>query len=225
MRRVLSRWALLPVAAVLAVAVAAFASAGTNYTSLPVNVTCTSTGQVCDPTYQLPITTSSQLDLEFTSATTSCASFSVDFLVDGATVFTSSVLAPGISTGTFVAGPLTAGTHTVGVRATGVTGGCDTGTLQAWSGRLGVTYSSAAVPPPPPPPPTPTPTPALSAPTSTLQCLDGGWRTFTALRFENQGACVRYLVSHGHGWSRPEHESDDGHGHRGEASRPERGDR
>jgi hypothetical protein len=197
MNRSIARLAILAGGVGAALAVAAFASAVTTYTSYPVVVSCTSTGQVCDPAFQKTATTASQLDLEFTSDSQSCASFSVDFLVDGAVVFSSAVLGPGASTGTFVAGPVTAGGHTVAARATGVTGGCDDGTLHSWSGRLTVSTNDDPTPTPTPtPPPDPQPAPG-TGPTSILQCMWGGWQDFSDLGFKNQGDCVSYVVTGG----------------------------
>ena len=48
--------------------------------------------------------------------------------------------------------------------------------------------------PPPPPDPTPPPDPA---PTSKGECKNGGYRTFTALAFRNQGDCVSFVATEG----------------------------
>ena len=47
----------------------------------------------------------------------------------------------------------------------------------------------AQTPPPPPPPPPQT------LPTSTSQCLNGGWQTFKV--FKNQGDCVSFVATKG----------------------------
>jgi hypothetical protein len=168
-------------ALLLAVGVADAVSIITEY---PVAVTCTSTGQACDQTYQKTVTTSSQLKLEFQSAFDGCASFGVGFYVDGTLVFSSPALGLLESTGTFDAGPATPGSHALEVRATGVAGGCDDGTLHSWGGRFTVSTNDDSTSPTPPP----------AAPTSPDQCKKGGWRSFTALAFKNQGQCVSFVV-------------------------------
>lgn len=51
---------------------------------------------------------------------------------------------------------------------------------------------------------TPTPTPAIGgAPTSTEDCKNDGWRTFTNPRFKNQGDCVSYVASEGRAGGNP----------------------
>jgi hypothetical protein len=48
-----------------------------------------------------------------------------------------------------------------------------------------------------------TPTAAAGAPTSTDQCMNGGWRSFTNPRFKNQGDCVSYVASRGRAGGNP----------------------
>jgi hypothetical protein len=206
MRRTSIRVAAVAVAAGAVLLLAGLASAVTISTDTPFAVTCTSTGQQCSPAYQQTVTTSSRLDLEFTSVFSGCADFSVTFSVDGKLVFTSGLLTPGASTGTFVAGPVAPGPHTLAVQATGTTSGCDTGTLTAWGGRFAVTTNDDPATPTPTVAPPPLPPPV--GPTSAGQCKKGGWATFVNPRFRNQGACVSYV----------EHLRDHrGEGHRGGA--------
>lgn len=55
-----------------------------------------------------------------------------------------------------------------------------------------------------PPVSTATPTPAIGGtPTSTDQCKNDGWRTFTNPRFKNQGDCVSYVASGGRAGGNP----------------------
>jgi hypothetical protein len=165
-------------------------------TDNPVAVTCTSTGQACDQAFQKSVTTSSTLTLEFQSAWDGCANFSVEFYIDGAKLFSSPALAPFASTGTIDAGPVAFGSHALEVRAIGVIGGCDSGTLSAWAGRFTAATTDDSPPPsPPPPPPATPPPPSESAtPTSVEQCMKGGWKSFTAPAFKNQGQCVAFVV-------------------------------
>lgn len=59
----------------------------------------------------------------------------------GGSIFTSDPLGPGDST--FIAYPPQApGSHNVTVQATGILGGCNTGTLSTWAGTLVVTTSA-----------------------------------------------------------------------------------
>lgn len=168
--------------------------AATNSTNTPVAVSCSSTGQSCDGTFRQTVTTNSLLVLEFESAWNSCASFSVSFYVDGGLVYSSPVLGPSERTGAVDAGPVASGSHQLEVRATGVTGGCDDGTLHSWGGRFLVTTGDAvpATPQPTPATPEPEPTP-LASPTSPDQCMKGGWKSFTAPAFKNQGQCISYV--------------------------------
>ncbi len=179
MRRTSIRIAILTLSAGAVLLLAGLASAVTTYTDYPVTVTCSSTGQLCSPAYQQTVTTSSRLDLQFTSASTGCANFSVTFFVDGAAVFTFGVLTPGATTGMFVAGPVASGPHVLAVQATGTIGGCDTGTLTGWGGRfLVATNNDPATP---------------AAPASPEQCKKGGWATFASPSFKNQGDCVSHV--------------------------------
>lgn len=184
------RFLLSPILAASLGIAAAFAFTGTGkavttITDTPFEVTCTSSGQVCDHTYQQNVVTSSLLTLAFESAWDGCASFSVSFYVDGGLVYSSAPLAPFQSTPTVDAGPVAAGAHLVEVRATGVTGGdCDDGTLRSWAGRLTVTTNDDPVAEPPQPPATPS---------SPEQCKRGGWQTFADPAFKNQGQCVSFV--------------------------------
>jgi hypothetical protein len=177
------------------------AAAATNVSNTPVSVTCTSTGQACDTAFQQTVTTTSTLRIEFESAFEGCGSFSVSFFVDGSLVHTSAVLGPFQRTGEFDAGPVSTGQHTVAVRATGVPGGCNTGTLTSWAGRLFITTNDDPPPPPTPDPseepvpdPGPDPNPeGGSGPASKGDCKNGGWKTFSSPSFKNQGQCVAFV--------------------------------
>ena len=172
--------------------------AATNSTSTPVAVPCSSMGQSCDGTFRQTVTTNSLLVLEFESAWNSCANFSVSFYVDGGLVYSSPVLAPFERTGPVDAGPVASGSHQLEVRATGVTGGCDDGTLHSWGGRFLVTTGDAVPATPEPTPSDPDPVPPaeptpLASPSSPDPCTKGGWKSFTAPAFKNQGQCMSYV--------------------------------
>ena len=109
-------------------------------TTYALAITCTSTGEVCDPTVTIPITSQGVAQMTFTASPAHCSSIVAAIGLDGS-IFTSDPLAPGGST--FVAfPPVSAGAHTVTVQATGIVGGCNTGTLASWSGTLVVTTSA-----------------------------------------------------------------------------------
>ena len=98
-------------------------------------VTCTSTGQVCDPAHTLDVCFPGGAE-SFVNYTTPnhCSDISVQFFVDGGAVSgLIGPLGPNESTGPVSLGVLT-GTHSIGIQATGHVSGCNTGTLQSWSG-------------------------------------------------------------------------------------------
>ncbi|MGE0599583.1 MAG: hypothetical protein AB7J35_05925 [Dehalococcoidia bacterium] len=175
-----------------------FASAANTGTSIPFSVTCTSTGQDCDQFYSQSVTTSSVLILEFQSDYRECGDYSVTFVVDGVTVYTSPVLVPFGTTGPIDLGPVSYGPHEIQVHATGVVGGCNTGTLTSWAGRLN--FNSTDDPPPdptppqddPPAPPADNPTPPgdTEGGIAPGDCKHDGWRAFETRVFRNQGDCV-----------------------------------
>ncbi len=109
-------------------------------TTYSIDITCTSTGEVCDPTFTTAITTDGIAQIQFTAGSSNCTSISVAIGLDGS-IFISDPLAPGDSAFNPWS-PVAAGTHTVTVQATGV--GCSTGTLSGWAGTLVVTTSAPA---------------------------------------------------------------------------------
>ena len=109
-------------------------------TTYAIDITCTSTGEVCDPTFTTTITSDGIAQIEFTSGSSNCTSISVAIGLDGS-IFISDPLAPGDSAFNPFS-PVAAGTHTVTAQATGI--GCSTGTLGGWSGTLVVTTSASA---------------------------------------------------------------------------------
>lgn len=146
-------------------------------TTYPINITCTGSGEVCDPIFTTSIVSNNVAQAQFTASLTNCGDIVVEIGLDGS-FFTSDPLAPGQSTSiTFQ--PVTAGTHEVTVQATGVEGGCNTGTLASWGGTLVVTTSMPF------------------GPINRGQCQNGGWMRFTTPTFSSQGACVRYASSAG----------------------------
>jgi hypothetical protein len=45
----------------------------------------------------------------------------------------------------------------------------------------------------------------VGAPTTSAQCMNGGWRNFTNPRFKNQGDCVSFVASQGRAKGNPEY--------------------
>ena len=114
-------------------------------------VTCTSTGQLCDPPFLVPVETGSVLQVQYAVRSTHCASVRVHLFVDGALEATSDFLGwPGapapfsdlaLDTGLVDLGPVPPGAHVVGVQAEGQVGGCNVGQLPDWGGSLRVVTS------------------------------------------------------------------------------------
>jgi len=109
-------------------------------TTYSIDIACTSTGEVCDPTFSTTITTDQIAQIQFTAGSSNCTSISVAIGLDGS-IFISDPLAPG-DTAFNPWSPVAPGAHTVTVQATGV--GCSAGTLTGWSGTLLVTTSAPA---------------------------------------------------------------------------------
>jgi hypothetical protein len=105
-------------------------------TSETFTVQCTSQGQTCTPTHDIVIGFSGTgaSSVEFQASPAHCSDILVQFFVDGTAVSAQiGPLGPGQGTGSVSLGVL-AGSHTVGIQATGILGGCNTGTLAAWGG-------------------------------------------------------------------------------------------
>ena len=109
-----------------------------------IDVTCTSTGQLCTPAYMAPITLASpaQLTVDFVLSPTLCSNAQVYIFLDGALQSTSAFLPPGGDTGPINLGTSSAGTHTVSVQAEGEVGGCNTGSLASWGGALSISETT-----------------------------------------------------------------------------------
>jgi uncharacterized protein (TIGR03437 family) len=115
-----------------------------------ISVTCTSTGQLCTPSYSTVINVPQPgvLNLTYTTPSDPCATWRVHFYADGVQLGTSGFLPPGVMTGP-IPDNVTAGNHTIMLQAEGQAGGCDTGTLAAWGGTLSILLPNQqpAVPP------------------------------------------------------------------------------
>lgn len=105
-------------------------------------VTCTSNGQVCSPLYSTAIVVqqTSNLQVEYVTAATHCASGRYSFFVDGVLKMTTPVLGfPSVRSGTLDLGAVGTGTHTLSAQAEGVLGGCNVGRVESWGGTLLIT--------------------------------------------------------------------------------------
>jgi hypothetical protein len=133
------------------VALLTSAGAGAQTTSAPISVVCTSSGQLCSPTFTTPVTTTGLLEVAVTMGAGGCSDVAAHLLVDNVELAVTPFLAPGQTSTTFTLGPVSPGTHTLGVQGEGRVGGCNVGFLQSWGGSVQITVDApAAVPVPAP---------------------------------------------------------------------------
>lgn len=125
------------------------ASAQAQTRNIAVVVICTSSGEVCSPSFATTFTppAAGPANLSFTASTSGCSNAQVAFTVDGTLVGTTAFLAPG-QTGLVTTGSLSATSHTVALQATGEVGGCNSGTLGSWGGTLTVPAALSSTPAP-----------------------------------------------------------------------------
>lgn len=110
-------------------------------TAFDVDVTCTSTGQLCSPAFTTSVDTLGVLKAEFTASVLACSDARYLFYVDGVLQQTSGFIGALESTGLIDLGPVSAGAHDISVQAEGRPGGCNTSGVSAWLGVLTVTAS------------------------------------------------------------------------------------
>ena len=176
-RQARARWSFLGVVAALALAALALAPAAladdqASRHDVRVGACEVATQQLCTPpaSIEIDVETRSVLLVEFVPSASGCAPLIAHLLLDGIERFESPPLDPGQSSGLQDLGDVVPGHHVIGVQAQGVLGGCNTGTLGAWSGTATVVLSSTLfATPAPSPSATPVPSPsATPLPTSTL---------------------------------------------------------
>lgn len=120
------------------------------YTTGQFVVACTSTGQVCSPAKLLTLTPSRRGTLRTVRYTTSalhCSALVLQVVRGGRVLATSHRIEAGDQTETFstqIAVPR--GASTIGFRAKGFAGGCNTGRVGSWGGRITVTVRLASRP-------------------------------------------------------------------------------
>ena len=119
-------------------------TAGAQSSSVPVSVTCTSSGQLCTPVFTTPVTTGGLLQVSYTASAGHCSNVAAHFLVDGVELAVTPFLAPGQTSATFTLSPVSAGAHTLGVQGEGTVGGCNSGTLGAWGGSVQITVNAVS---------------------------------------------------------------------------------
>ncbi len=142
-------------------AVAGFAWMGSGVavaqpSSTPVLINCTSMGQLCTPPFTAPLTTTTgYVSVSFQASPLGCTEVSIHFQIDGIELAVSPFLAPGVTSATYLLGPIAQGSHVLGLQAEGRLGGCNTGNLGSWAGiatgdanALPSAASAAAIPAP-----------------------------------------------------------------------------
>ena len=111
-------------------------------------VTCTSTGQLCDPAFSVSGEIGSVLQVQYFVRSTHCSSLRVHLFVDGTLKVTTGFLGwPGapspfaelpLDTGLVDLGPVSPGAHLISVQAEGQVSGCNVGKPLSWGGSLKV---------------------------------------------------------------------------------------
>ena len=111
--------------------------------SVPISVSCTSSGQLCTPIFTTPVTTGGLLQVSYTASVGHCSPVAAHFLVDGVELAVTPFLNAGETSATFTLSPVSAGSHTLGVQGEGTVGGCNTGALANWGGSVQITVNAA----------------------------------------------------------------------------------
>ena len=138
----------------LIVAVFTTAPAQAQTTVVPININCTSVGQLCSPPFTTPVTTSGLLQVTYTASAGHCSNISAHFLVDGVQLAVTPFLTPGQTSATYTLSPVSPGSHTLGVQGEGQVGGCNVGSVANWGGSVQIAVNApvAAVAAPVPAP-------------------------------------------------------------------------
>lgn len=119
----------------------------------PFSVNCTSSGQLCSPTFDVAFTTNGLLQVSYTASAGHCSDVRVHFLVDGVELGATGFLAPGASSGVLTLSPVSPGSHTLSLQGEGQVGGCNVGSVANWGGTAQITVDQTfaqAVPVPAP---------------------------------------------------------------------------
>ena len=102
-----------------------------------VRVACTSSGQLCNPKYDINLTTTvaTPLRLDYQVPSGNCSSINVDVYIDNTLSGSTGWIGRGSGnmSGTFTIPSVAPGAHTISLQATGRRGGCNVGRLHSWS--------------------------------------------------------------------------------------------
>jgi hypothetical protein len=130
----------------VAIVIALFGASVANgqVSSVPISISCTSSGQLCTPIFTTPVATSGTLQVSYTASAGHCSNVAAHFLVDGVELAVTPFLTPGQTSATFALSPVSPGSHTLGVQGEGTISGCNVGALGAWGGSVQITASAAA---------------------------------------------------------------------------------
>lgn len=113
----------------------------TTIINLPVENCAQPLSQLCSPPYSTAVNVAQTgpITVDFAASSGHCSNIQVSVFLDGVLVTTSAFLGPGQSTGPITMLAVSAGSHTIALQANGEIGGCNTGTLAAWTGTLAIT--------------------------------------------------------------------------------------
>lgn len=114
-------------------------------------VTCDNSGQLCSPIFFTSVTVEapSLLEVQYTAASTHCASVRIHFWLNGDKIYTSDFLGwSGVdslprATGFVKLGLVPAGKHSLGLQGEGQVGGCNNGDVGSWGGVYALRVSPA----------------------------------------------------------------------------------
>lgn len=114
-------------------------------------VTCDNSGQLCSPLFFISVTVEapSLLEVQYTTASTHCASIRVHFWLNGDKIYTSDFLGwRGVdslprATGFVRLGLVPAGKHNLSLQSEGQVGGCNNGDVGSWGGAYALRVSPA----------------------------------------------------------------------------------
>jgi hypothetical protein len=106
-------------------------------------IPCTGAGQLCTPTrdYNFTFACPASAKASFTVANDQCSPLRVHYLLDGTGELGVSAYAAGGETIEVVLTGIPAGAHKLVVQAEGKAGGCNSGTLATFAGRMVVDYT------------------------------------------------------------------------------------
>jgi hypothetical protein len=150
MRALFRRSDLATIALVLGLLVSAPATAGATEEKHDIWLDCTTTGQVCEPVWELAVMTADSLRVLFEASERHCSAISIRLKLDDGPWSNQTELGwledpLGRSRSMLVDfGPVAAGEHQLSIQAEGDIGGCNDGDLLRWGGSFRVITSDFA---------------------------------------------------------------------------------